>query len=1123
MKKHFLLSLIVLLIASVPAKTFGQSFFKEGDNLVNGYGNKLSGVDYEYHSCIQGLRQSLIVRAVSGNDFMEWQTDAATATHNSGYHTFVWISALGSGPGRAKMILTTDNGFAFDFYTDARPKWEVPGADGSSLSFNSIMTDQYGDHHGYMILRIPVQKMKYGEKLKIKVTGSLANLSSWYMTFKMPVKTGVTFRPFPALLKQGKARTQLVQAGIFYFGNDCEAKIFNNNKLISTTNLKFGYNSINLGFPEVVKPTKTKVKIKAGAFELVENIMLKPVRPWEIKLIQHSHTDIGYTRSQTEILAEHLRYIDYALDYCDATDAFDANAKFKWVCEASWPVETYLKTRPKTQIDRLKKRIEEGRIEVTGMYFNFDELPDEGILASSLKAVSFIKNQGIPIQLAMQNDVNGIGWCLNYYFKDLGVKYLSMGTHGHRALICFDYPTFFWWESPSGNRMLAYRGEHYMIGNTLFELQTKDIDRIQNNIFNYLMQLEDKKYPFNEIAIQHSGYLTDNSPPSTTASEVIEVWNKLFEWPKLSTSLASTFFSEMESKHSSQFEVIRGAWPDWWTDGYGASARESAVNRNASAQLKANTGGLVMASIMGCQLPDNTEQAIDLTDEALLFYSEHTLGYSESVREPFSQPTMDQRALKESYAWEANRRTASIGETSMGLLQSKFNREKDPSLLVFNTLNWNRSGLLTVYIDHEIVPQGKMAGIFDSNGHRMKSQPISHRSDGSYWAIWVEKIPSFGYKKLSIKPLNEPLPFPDVNANTQIENDWYKVIANPAKGTLSSIYDKQLKKELVDNSSSYQFGEFILEELANRQQIENKRLDDYKRSPLDKIWFDALVPGDIYNTIRFIGESETTINPRGFTIEYRIYNTEKRIDIFCSMIKNSITNPESFYLSFPFKLDGGKHFTSVPGGTIEAGVDQIKGSSNDWYVVQEFASVRNEKSQIIIGSLEMPLFQLGAINTGRYIAGALPQSTHLFSWPMNNYWTTNFNAEQRGGHSWLYYMTSSDNTSNSKAAQFGWGARVPFLTRVIPGNGTGDNNYEGSMLNGLPANVLLVSAKPKDNGNAFIVQIRELDGLATTINLTNGITGSNFKIRRVDVNGNRIENQSTNIMPFESAFFELKL
>ncbi|MCK7534853.1 MAG: hypothetical protein MZV63_29580 [Marinilabiliales bacterium] len=39
----------------------------------------------------------------------------------------------------------------------------------------------------------------------------------------------------------------------------------------------------------------------------------------------------------------------------------------------------------------------------------------------------------ISVNVAMQNDVNGIGWCMNDYFNQLGIKYLNMGTHGHRA------------------------------------------------------------------------------------------------------------------------------------------------------------------------------------------------------------------------------------------------------------------------------------------------------------------------------------------------------------------------------------------------------------------------------------------------------------------------------------------------------------------------------------------------------------------------------------------------------------------------------------------------------------------------------------------------------------------
>jgi alpha-mannosidase len=100
-------------------------------------------------------------------------------------------------------------------------------------------------------------------------------------------------------------------------------------------------------------------------------------------------------------------------------------------------VDEFLKSRPASQGDCLIKRIRERRIEVTGMYFNFDEIPDEQILAASFAAAGRIRDRGIAVTLAMQNDVNGIGWCMNDYFNQLGIKYLNMGTHGHRAHMFF--------------------------------------------------------------------------------------------------------------------------------------------------------------------------------------------------------------------------------------------------------------------------------------------------------------------------------------------------------------------------------------------------------------------------------------------------------------------------------------------------------------------------------------------------------------------------------------------------------------------------------------------------------------------------------------------------------------
>ncbi len=1120
--KRTILILTVLLCTPSPFLR-SQSFFTPDDHIINGYAKKTAGLDFEYHSCIPGLRESILIRATNGKDFMEWDTEPVPESIKEKYATFVWIAALGSSPGSAGMELTANDKIKISFKTDARPQWDTEGEQGSSLSFRSVMTDQYGDRHGYMILRIPAEALTGGSPLTIRVTGSAANLSSWYMTFKKPVKTGVTMNAFPAIMKNSGSPLQLVEAAIFYFGPETEAEIYANGKLLKATPLRFGYNAVNLGLPAVSKSSKVRLKVVAGDFAVTSTVTLEPVRKWKISFIQHAHTDIGYTRSQTEILAEHLRYIDYALDYCDATDGYPENAKFRWTCEASWPVDEYLQCRPAEQTERLIRRIREGRIEVTGMYFNFDEIPDEQILAASLKAVGRIKSRGIPVTLAMQNDVNGIGWCLNDYFNQLGVKYLNMGTHGHRALICFDKPTMFWWESPSGKRLLTFRAEHYMTGNTVMEIQADDIDKFKNNLLNYLISLDARQYPYDEMAIQHSGYLTDNSPPSTFLSDLIIRWNEIFEWPRITTSTAGSFFSAMERDHGSEFPVIRGAWPDWWTDGFGASAREVATTRAASATLSANTAGLSMAAVAGIQLPAGISEKTDLADNAMLFFTEHTTGYSESVREPYSQPTMEQRAIKESYAWEANRRTASIGEETMGLLQSLFKREPEPSLVVFNTLNWTRSGVSTVYIDHEIVPRGMQAGIYDSEGKRCAAQPVSSRSDGTYWAVWMDDIPAFGYKKYSIRPYEKSSALTETGTGEVLENQWYRIVTDHARGTIISLFDKELSLELADGSSQYGIGEFILEQLGNRSQMESRMLNDFSRSPLDTVWFDSFATDEIWNSIKFCGESETFTGPRGFTFEIRLYNTEKRIDFAYSAVKKSITDPESFYLAFPFVLKEGKHFTEVAGGVIETGIEQIPGSSNDWYTVQNFTAVRNSSAQLIMGSGEMPLMQFGAINTGRYLAGAMPQSTHIFSWPMNNYWVTNFNADQRGGISWTYYLTTAGDISNGFATRFGWGARVPFLTRILPGNGPGDDRNEGTFISGWPSNVVLVSARPVPEEESLTVQLRETDGKETDLSLVNGITGKQFTITEVDVTGSPVAEPSLKMAPLESKFFKILL
>jgi hypothetical protein len=67
---------MAIMAAVITVAAAGQSFFTDDDHLINGFTRKVSGLDFEYHSCIPGLRSSILVRATNGKDFMEWETAA---------------------------------------------------------------------------------------------------------------------------------------------------------------------------------------------------------------------------------------------------------------------------------------------------------------------------------------------------------------------------------------------------------------------------------------------------------------------------------------------------------------------------------------------------------------------------------------------------------------------------------------------------------------------------------------------------------------------------------------------------------------------------------------------------------------------------------------------------------------------------------------------------------------------------------------------------------------------------------------------------------------------------------------------------------------------------------------
>lgn len=933
----------------------------------------------------------------------------------------------------------------------------------------------------------------------------------------------VRTKVWPAVYKSDKGLMQRVWVTVDHEGKAASATLRLGDQS-QRVKLEAGENRFFFEVPEVSSAQSLPLTVTRGKEELAtETVTIEPVRHWRMNLVQHTHTDIGYTRSQMEILAEHLRYIDYALDYCDATDDYPDAAKFRWTCEISWAVSEYLKCRPAEQIARLKQRVKEGRIELATMYLNFDELPDEQTLAASLAPLKQFREAGMRAELAMQDDVNGIGWCFSEYFADAGVKYLNMGTHGHRALICFDKPTVFWWQSPSGKKVLAYRAEHYNQGN-FFGVHTDDFGQFETRVLEYLGQLEAKDYPYDICAAQHSGYFTDNAPPSTKSCEMVRRWNEKYEWPKLRTAVATEFIKTVESDYADRIQTIRGAWPDWWTDGFASGAREAAVSRITHSNIIANQAGLSFAKMLGAELPEGMNERIDGINNALLFYDEHTFGYSESVRDPYGLETWEQRSLKQSYAWEAYRYAGLLGENTMGLLQSFVPKANVPSIAVFNTLNWSYSGIAKVYIDHQILPKEKAFRIVDEAGHEIPAQAGESRSDGTYWCLYVKDVPALGYARYRVEVLDEPRPAvvaADKLADKRVENEWYTIDFDPSRGTIHQLYDKALGKPLLSADAEWEMGEFIYEIIDSRHPMEKYTAPQFLRRRPERIRFERYEKGPIWDTYRFRGETVAGREPNNLMVEYRVYNVEKKIEVVYRLRKKAVTDPEAIYIAFPYEVEAGKIHLDVPGGNIEAGVDQIPGSSNDWYTVQNFATARSERSQVVMGSPEIPLMQFGAINTGRYEAGAVPQSTNMYSWPMNNYWVTNFNADQMGELQWSYFITSSTDNSIGYATRFAWENRIPFLTRVLQADERSTAGFPAaSLLKIVPQNLLLVNMRPVEGERAVMLQLREIDGKPARFEATSDKIAIQ-SIEERDVVGAPISDASLDFAPWANKFIKI--
>lgn len=838
-----------------------------------------------------------------------------------------------------------------------------------------------------------------------------------------------------------------------------------------------------------VKGVEAEVDVKVTLWskeaEAVSTVRLRPLRPWTIYIVQHTHTDMGYTDFPSRLSVDHIDFIEEAIRACDHTDDLPDAAKFRWTCEATWAVERLFAQRPPALIRKFLERVRQGRIEVTAMQMNMTDLATEEVVVRSFYPVARLRRHQIPIRTAMQCDVNGYPWALPELLEDIGIEGFAGGINVTRSTLPFDFPRAVKWESPSGGRVLTWRGEHYMMANFIgFQ---DSIEKVLSKLPSYLTSLEDRGYPYDAVLLQMAGYFTDNAAPSYKVCHLVRDWNERFSSPRVRVATLSDFIDALGPEPEAP--VVRKAWPDWWADGVGSAALETALIRSSQETLSFAEAFLALARIARPQEPDWSDTIREAYLRASL-YDEHTFGAAESISSPFTINSKIQWAEKSMNAFRTSLLTTELESAALDSWSSMVVPRGQKGLAVFNSLCWERSGPVSVRVSRGLADENTPFRLVEAeSGQEVPYQIGTTARNFREVAFVAHDVPAVGYRlyrlETGVEPAEPEDPF--LLKDVEISNGLTRVRLDADRAAIASIIPEGTVENIVDTGSEHAFNQYL------HERIVHEKSQWYlwpTPAPYDPSVFERSTPVDVKIAPGSQGLSRRSLL---MTATVALSEGEVRIETEVSLYrglpgvyienrvhKPEVLAPEASYFAFPFAAPS-RPRADLVGGVMVPGLEQIPRSADDWHCIQRWVRFAGGGRDAVWVTLDAPLVQFGGLNTGRYGRGLHLEKPLLYSWVMNNYWFTNFLASQRGDFVFRYAVAGGREARSDQAAdRFGRAVCSPLRAAAVEGRGDGTWKSR-SLLEIEPPDIALVALKKAAfEPGGLVVRVRNYSGKSRT-------------------------------------------